>query len=96
MESSIVKFHQEFYITTIQKLVFNLPHVRILGTYHHGNTWQEEFKKFSSLQDVLFRPDYAEPVVSRFAHLNKNEYYGGNMYVSIEGIGLEHFSDTYK
>ena len=38
MESSIVDFHHQLYITAIQKLEFNLPHVRIIGTHNCGTT----------------------------------------------------------
>ena len=37
MKSSIVDFHRDFYIPEIQKLVFQLPHVHIIGTHHCGN-----------------------------------------------------------
>ena len=43
-------------------------------------------------QDVLCRRDYAERVVAIFANQIQYEYYGGNRYVSIEGIELEHLS----
>ena len=36
METTISESHTSFYIPTIQKLAFNLPHVRILGTNHCG------------------------------------------------------------
>ena len=36
METTISHFHTSFYITAIQKLAFQLPHVCILGTNHCG------------------------------------------------------------
>ena len=36
--------------------------------------------------------DYSKRVVAIFAHQIQSEYYGGNRYVFIEGISLEHFS----
>ena len=50
------------------------------------------FKRRELFQDVLCRRDYAERLVARFANQIKSEYYGGNRYVYIEGISLEHFS----
>ena len=41
---------------------------------------------------MLCRRDYAERVVASFANQIQSEYYGGNRYVSIEVISLEHFS----
>ena len=41
---------------------------------------------------MLCRRDYSERVVASFSHQIKSEYYGGNRYVSIEDIALEHFS----
>ena len=37
---------------------------------------------------------YEEHVVASFAQKIQSEYYGANIYVSIEGIDLEHFSAT--
>ena len=41
---------------------------------------------------MLCRNDYYERVVATFSHQIKSEYYGENLYMSIEGIVLEHFS----
>ena len=50
------------------------------------------FKLRESIQYVLCCRDYAERVVDSFDHQIQLEYYGGNRYVSIEGIVLENFS----
>ena len=42
----------------------------------------------------LFRRDYAEWIVSSFAHQKKSEYYDENKSVSIEVIKLENFSSS--
>ena len=68
METSIDDLHKSFYILLIQKFAFDLPHVRILGTNHYGNTLHEAFKRRSAKQDVLCRRYYAEIVVPSFAH----------------------------
>ena len=94
MESSILDFHQDFYISAIQKLAFHLPHVRIFGKHHCGNTQREASKRHSNFQDGLCCRDCSERVVARFSHQIKSEYYGGNIYVTIEGINLEHLSAT--
>ena len=92
METKISGFRTSFYIPAIQKLAFHLPHVRILGTNHCGEMLRTTFKRRESFQDVLCRRDYAERVVARFSNQIKSEYYGGNRYVSMEDIALEHFS----
>ena len=71
MESSIVDFRHQLYIPSIQKLAFNLPHVRIIGTHHCDNTRQEAFKIIAAYQDVLCLHDYAEHLVARFSHKNQ-------------------------
>ena len=73
MESSIVEFHQYFYIPEIQKLTFNLPHVSIIVMFHSVNTRQEAFKYRSYFQYVLFHWDYEERIVAIFAHLIQSE-----------------------
>ena len=89
MESSIVEFHQVFYIPAIQKLAFHLPHLCIIGTNHCGNTYQEAFDRRSEFQDVLCCSDYSERVVSIFSQQIQYEYYGDNRSVSIKGIAWE-------
>ena len=68
MESSIVEFHQDFFITEIKSLAFHLSHVRIIGMHHCGNTRQEAFKHRSYIRYVLCRHDYSGRVVAIFAH----------------------------
>ena len=92
MEINISDFHTSFYIPAIQKLAFNLPHVRILGTNHCGELRQTAFKQRELFQDILCRRDYSERVVASFSNQIQSEYYGGNIYVSIECIALEHLS----
>ena len=53
METSILDFHQRFYIPEIQKFSLNLPHIHILGTHHCGNTRQEEFNPYEILRATL-------------------------------------------
>ena len=96
METKIYEFHTSFYIPAIQKLAFHLPHVRILVTNHCGEMRCTAFKRRESFQDVLCRHGYAERVVARFSNQIKSEYYGGNIYLSIEGIALENFSASTK
>ena len=38
--------------------------------------------------------DYVERVVAIFSHQIQSLYYGRNKYVCIEGIALDHFSET--
>ena len=72
-----------------------LPHVSILGNHHCGKERCGEFKLWGNLHDFLCRLDYAKRVVSSFSHQIQSEYYGRNIYVSIEGISLEHFSASH-
>ena len=89
METTIFDFHASLYTPAIQKLVFHLPHLRILGTNHYGEMRHRVFKRRELFQDVLCRRYYAERVVASFAHQIPSEYYGGNRYVSIEGIAWD-------
>ena len=88
METYIADLHTSFYITAIQNLAFHLPHVRILGTNHCGNTRRKTFKRCSAKQYVLCCSDYNERVVSIFLHQIQYKYYDYNRYVSIKGIVL--------
>ena len=93
MEISIADFHRSLYIPEIQNLAFHLPHVRILGTNHCGNTCRGLLLKCCrENQDMLCRRDHVERVVASFAHQIQSEYYGGNQSIYIEVTLLYHFS----
>ena len=68
METKISDFHTIFYIPVIQKLDFHLPYVRILGTNHCVAMQLTAFKQRELFHNVLCRRDYAERVVTSFAH----------------------------
>ena len=68
LETSITKFHENYYISAIQKLAFHLPHVRILITHHCGKERREELKLRVNLHYSLIRRDYTKQVVSSFSH----------------------------
>ena len=63
-----------------------MPHVCITGTCHFGKTRQEVFNRRAYYQDVFCHKDYVERVVSSFTHQIQYEYYGGDLYLPIEGI----------
>ena len=69
--------------------------MRILVTHYCGKERCGGFKFWRELYDVLWHCDYKEQVVSSFSHQIQSEYYGGNRYVYIEGIALEHFSASH-
>ena len=45
MDTTISNFHTNFYILAIQKLAFNLPYVRIVGTNHFDAIRRTAFKR---------------------------------------------------
>ena len=94
METPIDEFHQQFYKQEIQKLTLHLKYLHILGTLHCVNSLQDEFKRCAVYHSVLCCQYYAEHVVASFSHQIKPEYYCGNISIYIEGIKLEHFSDS--
>ena len=91
METTISNFHTSFYVTSIQKLEFRIPHVQILATNHCGYSCQSGFKRWKSVKAVLCGRGYAERLVASSAHKIQLEYYGRNISLSIQGIALEHF-----
>ena len=73
-------------------MAFHIPPVQILGTNHCVDSHRTEFKHRESFKDVLCRHDYSERLVASVSNQIQSQYYGGNRYLSIEGIVLEHFS----
>ena len=72
IETTIYDFHTSFYIPSIQKLAFHLPHVRIFGTNHCGAMRRTSFKQRELFYDVLCRRDYTERVVASLAQKLKS------------------------
>ena len=66
MRTKIYDFNTSIYISAIQRLVFHLPHVLILGTNHCGEMQRTAFKQRELFQDVIFRRDYANRLVAIF------------------------------
>ena len=92
IETNIYNFCTRFYIPAIQKLEFNIPYVKILGTNHCGDFRHTAFKRRESFQYVLCCSDYVERVVASFDHQIQSEYNGRNISVSNEGIVIKKFS----
>ena len=68
LDTSIIEFHEKFYIPEIQKLKFHFTHVRILGTHHYGKELREEFNRRGELHNILCWFDYSKQVVSSFSN----------------------------
>ena len=66
--------------------------MRILGKKYCGKERHEAFKGRNEYHDILCWSDYTEIIVSIFAQQIKFKYYGGNRYLSIEIIAIDHFS----
>ena len=67
METTISDFHTSFYIPDIQKLAFQLPHVRIIGTNHCGEMRRTAFKLHGLFKYVLCSRNHAESLVAIFS-----------------------------
>ena len=68
LETKISEYYTSFYIPSIQKLDFCLPHVRILGTNHCDEMQHTALKRRELFQDVLCNCGYAERVVASFTN----------------------------
>ena len=68
LETLIAYFFEKNNISEIQKPAFDLPRVRILKTRHCGKEQLEVFKCQGNLYAFSCHIDYAEQVVSSFAH----------------------------
>ena len=88
--TSITKFHEEFYKPTIEKLAYHLAHVKILGTYHIGLTRREALLRRQDKKDIKTRRDFADRLVAAFAAEIQSEHFGGNQSLSMEGIAMEY------
>ena len=51
---------EKYYITTIEKLSFNLDHVRIIGSMECGKTRNDCFRANASKENVKLKKYYAQ------------------------------------
>ena len=68
MDTTIHDFNISFYTPAIQRLDFQLPHVRILGTNHCRELRCTDFKRSKLSQDVLCHCDYDDKLLASFSH----------------------------
>ena len=67
----------------MKNLLFNLPHIRIIGNTHCGNTRREAFKCCRTFKVVFCCRDYAGIGVASFSQQIKSAHYDRNQSVSI-------------
>ena len=91
-DTSISEFHTSFYILE-RKIGISFTTCMNYRTCYCGNKCHETFRHCGSFQNVLCNCDYTEQVVASLEHQIQSKCYDGNIFVSIEGIDLNHFSD---
>ena len=87
-EEVIDVFHNKFYITTIEKLSFNLSHVRILGSMECGRTRNYCFHDNTSKKYIKLKKEYAEKFNETIGIEIQNQHWGGHRQLSMEVIDI--------
>ena len=85
MQTNITNFHTSFHIPAINKLAFHIPHVKILGTNHCGDSRQTSFKHCEYYQDMLCFHHCSERVVAIFS-IKYNDITIVEMYPCLQGV----------
>ena len=68
-ETTISNFRTRFYIPEIHKLAFHIPHVKILGKNHCGESRGHFLKRRESFQDVSIEGI----ILEHFSELSQTE-----------------------
>ena len=70
MYSSIDIFQKEYYILSLEKLAFNLPHVKIMGTNNCGKQQRGAFKRLIGKKYFKTRRYFSETFDTIFCNKN--------------------------
>ena len=86
-------FHELFYITSIEKLSFNLSHVIILGSMECGKTRNYCYHN-APKNNIMLKKYYAEKFSETTSIEIQIQLWGGNRQLSMEGIAVEYFTKS--
>ena len=96
MDTYIDDFHASFYIPEIKKA--SIPPATCSNINYRDTSLCKPMplciQKLYSVSRYAVLSWLCRSSGSQFSHQIQSQYYGGNRYVSIEGVLLEHFSAT--
>ena len=88
MESSIDKFHKDFYIPHLKKYKYHIALVTLLSKNHCKKMRCDAFENNANW--ILSERDYAERLVKELDGEIQSEHFGDNSTLSIEGCVLQY------
>ena len=94
LEKKIGEFHSEYYLPSIEKLVYHRSYYKILGKNNVASIRQEAFQ--SSPGSIATRSDYAEKFSFAPDGQLQGEYFSNNRSLSMEGCCLDHFKSPLQ
>jgi hypothetical protein len=87
LERPIGVFLRDFYLPSIEKLAYHLPHVIILSKNHCGAMRRLIFEKF--VRSIKTHRDYAERLLAIFDLEIQSSHFGNGRSLSMEGSSVE-------
>ena len=91
---SYIHISRKKYITTIEKLSFNLAHVRIIGSMECGKTINDCYHDNASNKNIKLKKDYAENSRETTGIEIGSQHWGGNRKWPMEGIAFEYVPNS--
>jgi hypothetical protein len=82
-------FLQDFYLPSIGKLAYHIPHVIILSKNHCGNMRWLIFEKYA--HSIKTHRDYAERLLAIFNLEIQSSHFGNGRSLSMEGSSVERY-----
>jgi len=90
LEKKIGEFHRDYYLPSIERLVYHRAYYKILGKNNVAAIRQDAFQ--SSPGSIATRSDYAEKFSFAPDGQLQGEYFSNNRSLSMEGCCLDHFT----
>ena len=92
-EEVIDVVHTNIYIPTIEKLSFNLVHVRIIGSMECGKT-RNDFHDNASTHIYKVKERICRKIQRRAGIEIQSQHWGVNRELPMEGISVEYFTNS--
>ena len=91
IEEPIHNFHKYYYIPTIDRLVFHLAHVHILGKNECISTIKEATRSHQKYRYIKLGKYYPKKYSDSTSLQIQSQHWGDEHQLSLEGVDLDHF-----
>ena len=93
-ETSIQEFHNQYYLPSLEKYAYHLPHVQVLGKHHCSKLRHDAF--LDNPSSLFTKRDYADRLQTAFSMEIQSDHFGKQRSLSMEGSTIEYHLTNLK